>query len=94
MKKLKIKRKAYADGTTAVGVVGDEDMSASSLRGDDLSAWNAAKTQAEKDKILADANAKKTAKNNAATSSHRHARFGGASGFAGMAETARSRIRD
>lgn len=65
MKKLKIKRKKYADGTTAVGVVGDEDMSASSLRGDDLSAWNAAQTQAEKDKILADANAKKTAKNNA-----------------------------
>lgn len=65
MKKLKIKRKAYADGTPAVGVVGDEDMSASSLRGDDLSAWNAAQTQAEKDKILADANAKKTAKNNA-----------------------------
>lgn len=65
MKKLKIKRKAYTDGTPAVGVVGDEDMSASSLRGDALSAWNAAQTQAEKDKILADANAKKTAKNNA-----------------------------
>lgn len=65
MKKLKIQRKKYADGTPAVGVVGDEDMSASSLRGDDLSAWNAAQTQAEKDKILADANAKKAAKDKA-----------------------------
>lgn len=55
MKKLKIKRKKYADGTLAVGVMGDEDMDASNLRGDDLAAWNAAGTQAEKDAIVANA---------------------------------------
>lgn len=48
MKKLKIKRKGYANGTDSSGV----DMG---MTPEQLSAYNAAQTQAEKDKIAADA---------------------------------------